>query len=134
MPGPRQEIREERREEHREERHEDHGRERSHFVFHPARMTKILLSVGKEAGWITRAPEGAPAEFIIWMLTHEELIRGIERNVHKGKYPLMYTIDIANAETNRQTEGNRPRIPQTGTQQTWHRTLSCCCRRKSRGP
>jgi hypothetical protein len=48
-------------------------------------MTKILISPGIGAGWITWAPRNSTDAFLVWMLTYEPLIRGLERREHKGK-------------------------------------------------
>lgn len=54
-------------------------------TFIPTRPTRILISPGNGAGWVTYAPRGASDAFLAWMLTYEPLIRALDRRAHKGK-------------------------------------------------
>ena len=55
-------------------------------VFIPRRPTKILFSPGTGAGWATYVPRGSSDAFMVWMLTYDPLIRGLEKGAHRGKY------------------------------------------------
>jgi hypothetical protein len=93
----RQERREDRfedrldRHEDRLERYEDrndpdHDGHPNSPVFHPAHPTRILISPGHGAGWITWAPRGMSDAFLVWMLTYEPLVRALEHHAHKGEW------------------------------------------------
>lgn len=92
----RREDRLERRDDYNDTDHNGHS---DSPVFHPGRPTRILISPGHGAGWITWAPRGTSDAFLVWMLTYEPLVRALEEHRKKGmplhayhcmlkKYPL----------------------------------------------
>lgn len=77
----------ERRQDNLDRRHdspERRGEAGTSPVFHPNRRTRVLISPGTGAGWVTEAPRGASDAFLVWMLTYEPLIRALERREHRG--------------------------------------------------
>ena len=57
----------------------------SNPVFVPSGPTKILVSPGTGAGWISYAPRTATDAFLVWMLTYEPLIRALEVKARKSR-------------------------------------------------
>jgi hypothetical protein len=57
----------------------------SNPVFVPSKPTKILVSPGTGAGWVSYAPRTATDAFLVWMLTYEPLIRALEVKARKGR-------------------------------------------------
>ena len=101
-------------------------------TFHPNHPTKILISPGTGAGWVSWAPHGATDAFLTWMLTYEPLIRGLERREHKGKpnqpqlnYECGSGVVADGLWGSRQVGGETPRVPQ-GSSQAVQRRENCC--------
>ena len=55
-------------------------------IFIPSKPTKILVSPGHGAGWVSWAPRSASDAFLTWMLTYEPLVTALEKTPHdKGR-------------------------------------------------
>ncbi|KAK4553985.1 hypothetical protein LTR86_008826 [Recurvomyces mirabilis] len=54
-------------------------------VYRPTQRTKILLSPGHGAGYVSWAPRRASDAFLVWMLTYEPLISGLEQRLGHDK-------------------------------------------------
>ena len=54
-------------------------------VFRPTHHCKTLCSPGNGAGWVSWAPRAASEAFLVWMLTYEPLIEGLEWKVGTGE-------------------------------------------------
>ncbi|KAK5175146.1 uncharacterized protein LTR77_000283 [Saxophila tyrrhenica] len=88
----RNDRRDERQQDRLDDRRDDHDDYRrdnlesaSSPIFHPGKPTKILISPGQGAGWITYAPKNASDDYLVWMLTYEPLIRALERRERKDR-------------------------------------------------
>lgn len=54
-------------------------------TFLPTKPIKILFSPGPGAGWVSWAPALAPDGFLVWMLTYEPMISGLEKRLPRGE-------------------------------------------------